>query len=378
MSGTVERMLFNSRFEILILALEREVPLKPFPSDFKRAYDTDEGHDVILDDALADLMSLLRQLRVRKPLDRMRHFLNLRTLVRQLIALHFWKSALRLSSKIIALLHDFRIYLPDEFLLDLIVAYATQALLLGANSQLLEAETTCVTALTLIKQLGKGANSHPIYPLIHRIAAYFVDDIPPRLTHLLEAAQYYRSILPSSLALYALPFAETLSSIGRCYLKQQKPLLALEVLEEAKEVFCSTPSTPPDDLIICFIRLGRAFQATGQLPRANEILERAYIALECAKETSLSELLARVRQEHGIPSSVSAQSDPVIILPSVYQAENSIAGNRMYISSPRVLAATVLMLKTGTIDQLMLNSALFKIDEGTANPHDPFSDGVCC
>lgn len=326
-------MLFDSRFEILISALEREIPLKPFPSDFKRVYDTDEGHDVILDDALADLMSLLRQLRFRKPLDRMRHFLNLRTLVRQLMALHFWKSALRLSSKIIALLHDFRIYLPNEFLLDLIVAYATQALLLGADSQLPEAGTTCVTALTLIKQFGKETNSHPIYPLIHRIAAYFVDDIPPRLTHLLEAVQYYRSIPPSSLALYTLPFAETLSSIGRCYLKQQTPLLALEVLEEAKEIFCSTPSTPPDDLIICFIRLGRALQATGQLPRANEILERAYVALKCAKETSLGELLARVRQEHGIPSSVSAQSDPVIILPSVYQAENSIAGNRMYIGS---------------------------------------------
>jgi len=332
MSGTVEKMLFNSRFEILISALDREIPLLPFPSDFKRVYDTDEEHDVILDDALADCMSLLRQLRYRKPLDRMRHFLNLRTLVRQLIALRFWKSALNLSVKLIALLHDFRIYLPNEFLLDLIVAYATHALLLGANSQLSEAQTACERALSLTKQLGREANTHPIYPLVHRIAAYFVDDITARLTYLLEAAQYYRSILPSSLE--TLPCAETLSSIGRCYLKQQKPLLAIEVLEEAKEIFCGTPSTPPDDLIICFIRLGRAFQATGQLKRANEILEKAYHALECAKETSLNELLARVRQEHGIPSSVSAQSDPVILLPSIYQAEGSVANKRTCISSP--------------------------------------------
>jgi tetratricopeptide (TPR) repeat protein len=342
MSGTIEKRLFNSRFEILISALDREIPLLPFPPDFKRVYDAEEEHDVILDDALADCMSLLRQLRYRKPLDRMRHFLNLRTLARQLIALRFWASALTLSIKLIALLHDFRIYLPSEFLLDLIVAYATHALLLGANSQLPEAQTACERALTLTKQLGKEANTHPIYPLIHRIAAYFVDDITPRLNYLLEAARYYKSILPSSLELYTLPCAETLSSIGRCYLKQQKPLLAIGVLEEANQIFCSTPSAPPDDLIICFIRLGRAFQATGQLSRANEVLARAYHALECAKETSLNELLARVRQEHGIPSSVSAQSDPVIMLPSVYRAEYSIANSRTYIShsTSSFLAAT--------------------------------------
>lgn len=328
MSGTVEKMLFYSRFELLISALDRDIPLLPFPSDFKRVYGADDEHDVILDDALAGCILLLRQLCYRKPLDRMHHYLNLRTLLRQVIALGFWEAALKLSPTIIALLHDFRIYLPNEFLLDLIVAFATQALLLGANSQLAEAKSMCDRALILTKQLATGDNAHPIYPLIHRITAYFVDDISSRLTYLLEAAQYYKSILPSSMELYALPFAETLSSLGRCYLKQQKPLLAIEVLEEAKDIFCSSPSTPPDDLIICFIRLGRAFQATGQLSRANEVLDRAYNALKCTQKTSLRELLARVRQGEGIPSSVSCQSDPVIILPSVFLAESSIGDNR--------------------------------------------------
>ena len=329
MSGTVEKMLFNSRFKLLLEALERDIPLLPFPSDFKRVYDADEEYDVILDDALAGCILLVRQLCYRKPLDRMQHFLNLRILLRQLIALGFWEAALKLSPTIIALLHDFRIYLPNEFLLDLIVAFATQALLLGANSQLVEAKSECDKALVLTKQLATGDTAHPISPLIHRITAYFVDDIPSRLTYLMEAAQYYKSILPSSLELYMLPFAETLSSLGRCYLKQHKPSLAIEVLEKAKDIFCSTPSTPPDDLIICFIRLGRAFQATGQLSRANEVLDKAYNALKCTQETSLRELLARVRQEDGIPSSVSCESDLVIILPSIFRAESSVGDNSM-------------------------------------------------
>src|SRR5258706_4927303 len=177
MSGTVEKMLFYSRFKLLLAALERDIQLLPFPSDFKRVYDADEEYDVILDDALAGCILLVRQLCYRKPLDRMQHFLNLRILLRQLIALGFWEAALKLSPTIIALLHDFRIYLPNEFLLDLIVAFTTQALLLGANSQIAEAKSECDKALVLTKQLATGDNAHPIYPLIHRITAYFVDDI---------------------------------------------------------------------------------------------------------------------------------------------------------------------------------------------------------
>jgi len=221
MSCTIEKMLFNSRFELLVSALDRETQLLPFPSDFKRVNDADEERDVIFDDALAGCIILLRELCYPKPLDRMQYFLKLRTLTRQLIALHFWEYALRLSPKIIALLHNFRFHLPNEFLLDLIVAHATQALLLGASSQISQANSMCESALILARQLEIGANAHPICPLIHRIAAYFVDDLPSRLTHFLEAARYYRSILPTSLELYAIPFAETLSSLGRRYLKQQ-------------------------------------------------------------------------------------------------------------------------------------------------------------
>ena len=329
MSGTVEKRLFNARFKLLLEALERNISLLPFPSDFKRVYDADEEYDVILDDALIGCMQLVRQLCFRKPLDRMQHFLKLRILLRQLIALGFWEAALKLSPTVITLLQDFRIYLPNEFLLDLIVAFATQALLLGANSQLAEAKSECDRALGLTKQLATGDNAHPISPLIYRITAYFVDDIPSRLTYLLKAAQYYKTILPSSLELCKLPFAETLSSLGRCYLKQQEPSLAIEVLEEAKDIFCSTPSTPPDDLIICFIRLGRAFQATGQLSRANEVLEKAYNILKCTQKTSLRGLLAHVSKRDGIPSSVSCESDLAIILPSVFRAESSVGDNSM-------------------------------------------------
>jgi tetratricopeptide (TPR) repeat protein len=323
-SSTLEKMLFNSRFDLLVSALDQDILLLPFPPNFKRAYDADDENDVILDDALACCIMLLRQLCHGKPLDRMRYFLSLRTLVRQLIALRMWKSALKLSTKIIPLLHDFSANFPNEFHMDLIVAHATHALLLGADSRLLEAKSICEGALKLAKQIGMEANAHPIYPLILRISAYFVGDIPSRLEYLLEAANYYRSSLPSSLELYTLPFAETLSSLGRCHLKQHQPQLAIRVLEEAEKMFRSLPSTPPEDLIICFIRLGQAFQATAQLSEANEALDRAHNALQSANlqdKTSLRNQLVRVRQGHNIPSSVSAQTDPTTILSAVMQLE---------------------------------------------------------
>jgi tetratricopeptide (TPR) repeat protein len=305
-------MVFNSRFDLLVLALDQEILLLPFPSDFKRAYDTDETNDVILDDALAGCILLLRQLTHGKPLDRMRYFLGLRTLLRQLIALCMWPEALKLSTKVIPLLHDFCIYFHNEFHLDLLIAHATHALLLGANSQLLEAKSICEEGLGLAKQLEQGANVHPIYPLIIRIAAYFMEDIPSRLQYLLKATKSFRSILPSSLELSKLPFAETLSSVGRCYLKQDRPQLAIIVLEEAEEIFCSLPSTPPEDLITCYIRLGQAFQATARLSTANEFLDRAHNALQSAEvQTSLRNQLVRVRSGHSNPPSVSARIDPI-------------------------------------------------------------------
>ena len=104
-------------------------------------------------------------------------------------------------------------------------------------------------------------------------------------------------------------------------------------------------------MIICFIRLGQAFQTSAQLSKANEILERAYDALKSTDQTSLRNLLARVRQEHGIPSSVSIQTDPAILIPSVYRAEGSLVNSRMSISYPKCSFTPLLMLNAGIYRQ---------------------------
>jgi tetratricopeptide (TPR) repeat protein len=331
-STTVVMKMLTSRLEQLVLALDQEIPLMPFPPDFKRGHDADQGGDIILDYALAGCILLLRELSYQKPLDRIQYFLGLRTLVRQLIALRMWEYALKLSGTVVSLLRDFRISFHNEFVLDLIIAHATHAVLLGANSRFLDAKASCEEALTLTKQLGKGAKTHPVHPLILRIAAYFVVDIPPRLNYLLEAVQYYRSTSPPPSVSYMLPFAETLSSLGRCYLKQQEPLMAIGVLREAEGMFHRIQSTPSEHLIICLIRLGQAFQANGQLSNANEILERAHIALQSANlqdGNPLRNQLVRVRQGYRIPSSVSTETDPIVFLPSVYQVDINVNDNCM-------------------------------------------------
>ena len=202
----------------------------------------------------------------------------------------------------------------------------------------MHAKSECETALVLAKQPEQGPNTHthPIYPLILRIAAYFVDDVSSRLDYLIKATQCFRSTPPSSLAFYTLPFAETLSSLGRYYLKQHQPQLAVKVLEEAEGMFGGMESAPPEDLIICFIRLGRAFQASGRLSEADEVLDKAHNALRSANlrdKASLTNQLVRVREKrYNVPSSVSTSSDPIAILSSVYQVEINVVDSGMSIS----------------------------------------------
>ena len=81
MSSTLEKRLFDSRFGVLMSALDHEILLMPFPPDFRRVHVADKGNVIILDHALAGCMTLLLQLCEEQPLDRMRYFLSLRRLV---------------------------------------------------------------------------------------------------------------------------------------------------------------------------------------------------------------------------------------------------------------------------------------------------------